>query len=119
MSAQTWFESEEVDGVTVVRLLHGVLRSKGNLAKHLLDLVEHGKHLLVLNFSKVEWMDSTMFGRLLALRHKVRAAGGQLALCHLNPDFAEIFETRHFDKLFEIHDSETDAVASLKGELSS
>jgi anti-anti-sigma factor len=68
---------------------------------------------LVLDFSAVTFMASDMLGMLLGLLRKVNAAGGRLALCAFNPRFREMVRTIKLNRVFNIYDTEHEAVQSF------
>jgi len=43
----------------------------------------------------------------------MKAAGGRLALCLLNPQIAEVFEISGFSRILDIHPSRDAALATL------
>jgi anti-anti-sigma factor len=46
---------------------------------------------------------------------KLRRRGGELKVCSLNPEVAEVFRITKLDHLFEVHKTEADALRSLAG----
>jgi anti-sigma B factor antagonist len=77
-------------------------------------LVEtYGLRRMVLNFKNVNYMSSAVMGKLVSLSKKVQGAGGRLVLCNIEENIYEIFKIMRFDKMFDIYDSEDDAVIAL------
>ena len=56
----------------------------------------------VLDLSHVTYMGSAMLGLMVNLRHRVKKAGGKLALCGLSQRLHEIFRTCCMERLFII-----------------
>jgi anti-sigma B factor antagonist len=108
---------ERVGDVTVVRFhLAEIVDEKTAilLGDQLFDLVEkRACHRMVLNFSRVRIMVSTMLAKLLGLRRKLDALGGRVALCETNPELSEVLEALRFGQLFGIYDKEATALASF------
>ena len=77
----------------------------------LVDEYKLGK--IVLNFTGVTYMSSAVMGKLVSLLKKVKASDGQLKLCNIEDSIYEIFEIMRFDKMFDIAESEDDAVIDL------
>ena len=78
------------------------------------ELVEKSRFgKLVVNFETINYMSSTVMGKLVSLNKKVKAAHGYLALCNIGPSISEIFKIMRFDKLFDIYDTEDQAVIAL------
>jgi anti-sigma B factor antagonist len=84
------------------------------LGEELDSLVEdYGLQNIVLNFENVNYMSSAVMGKLVSLRKKVDGAGGQLVLCSIEESIYEIFKIMRFDKMFDIYETEDDAVIAL------
>ena len=66
---------------------------------------------IVLDFSKVQFMSSSMIGKLVKLHKKVKSFKAKMKLCAVSPDIQEVFKITRLDKLFEI---EPDADAARK-----
>jgi anti-anti-sigma factor len=82
-------------GIAVVRLSDRVLIQRLHLEEleaDLMDLIEAGNHRLVLNFSVVERLGSWIVGVVGNAHRRCAAAdGGQLKLCGLDAQLAEVF----------------------------
>ena len=68
---------------------------------------------LLLNFSGVAFLSSSALGKLITLDKKVRARGGTLRLCNIRPEIYEVFAITKLNRLFDIKDDESDALASF------
>ncbi len=66
-----------------------------------------------VDFSGVDFMTSTGLGVLVAFAKRVEGVDGKIALCALNDDIREIFDTVGFTAFFDIHQSADEALASL------
>jgi anti-sigma B factor antagonist len=81
------------------------------IGDQLLNLVkESGEKKLLLNFRNVEYMSSAVLGMLVTLNKSVKAAGGKLVLCSIDPQIREVFEITKLDKLFVIRSDEQEAL---------
>ena len=69
---------------------------------------------LLLNFSNVEHLSSATLGQLITINKKVKEKRGQLRLAHIDPQIYEVFVITKLNKLFVIHDTVDEAVASFK-----
>lgn len=87
-----------------------VAREFGN---HLLRLVEAGKTFLVLDFTKVTFLDSTALGVLLSAHRRARAAGGALAIVALDANLRRIFELTGLDGVFQLFATRDAALLAL------
>jgi anti-sigma B factor antagonist len=71
---------------------------------------------LVVDMSAVTGLGSRMIGQLAHLHKQVRAAGGRLALCQLQPDVFEVIQICNLTTLFSVYPSEDEAVKSFAAE---
>ena len=71
-------------------------------------------HHLVVNFGSVYGLSTLMLGKLLLLRKLMAAKGGRLILCEIAPDIEYVFVETKLSQIFEIVDSEADALKSCK-----
>jgi anti-sigma B factor antagonist len=117
MVRQKSLEIRQIDGVTVVRLLDPRTTARieiEDLEQKLLQLIEaEGQKKVVLNLSSVEFLASATLGKLIALHKKVTARNGIIRLCCLRPEVYELFVVTRLDRLFDIAESETDALAAF------
>lgn len=67
---------------------------------------------LVLDFEKVQSIDSGGLETLLWFRDKVEENMGFVKICALDTTCAKVFELTRFDRKFEVFESVTDAVKS-------
>jgi anti-sigma B factor antagonist len=78
---------------------------------HLVDAESRLK--LLLNFSAVDFLSSAALGKLITLDKKVKARSGTLKLCNIRPEIYEVFAITKLNRLFDIKDDESDALASF------
>ena len=106
------FRLRQADETLVVtftgpRLTHDV----GEPLYRLIEAEGHKK--LVLNFENVRLITSGPIGILINLSRKAASVGGALRLCRIDPDTLEVLRLTRTADLFEIHDDEPDAIASI------
>ncbi len=65
-------------------------------------LDEAGVREIAINFSQVDYLDSSALGMLLLLREKSEAAGKSVALIGLQGMVKQVLEIANFGKLFSI-----------------
>jgi len=70
------------------------------------------RHLL-LDFSGVTQLSSSLLGQLLKLRRKIEPQGENLRLCGLNLQLRSVFATTRLDRLFDIMDNEAGAIPTV------
>jgi anti-anti-sigma factor len=63
---------------------------------------ESAPSLIIMDFSRVEFIDSAALGMLLFLREEYHKAQGKLVLRHPKGQVRKIFELSKFDSLFVV-----------------
>lgn len=66
---------------------------------------------LLLDFSRVQFMSSSMIGQIVQLHKQCKKDKVKLKLCSIAPDIKEVFKITGLTKLLEIHD---DAAGALE-----
>ena len=101
-------------GVHVVNFLDRKILDESNiveLSNELFDLVDKNKGIkLCLNFGNVQYLSSTVLGKLITLNTRVNEDNGKLVLCAIRPQILEVFKITKLTKLFDIVDDETTAL---------
>ena len=117
MSEKGRLEVSEVEEVTVVRFVDRKILDTENiqqLGDELFHLVEkQGRKNLLLSFVNVEFLSSAALNKLIILDRKIKAASGKLKLSNLRPEIHEVFVLTRLNQLFEIKDSEAEALAAF------
>jgi anti-sigma B factor antagonist len=105
----------EVDGVTVVALDGRiVLGEESNaLREKVKGLLAEGKKKIVLNMDNITFIDSAGLGTLVASHHTAKKDGAALRLCHLGSKFQEVLQITKLLTVFDVTDTEAQAVASF------
>lgn len=84
------------------------------LEDSIMPLIESSEEIkLVLDFSNVEFLTSSVLGLLIRISKKVYESKGLLMLCGINSKILEIFKITRLDKVFDIYDDRYDAVGSM------
>ncbi len=94
----------DVDGQLVVS-------NRQEFKQLVLDEVEQGARLVIVDFSKSAYIDSSGLGALVSLGKRIREAGGELRLAALNEDLRTLFELTRLDALFPLYATRDDALA--------
>ncbi len=82
------------------------------LREQLIDLVSGGSYDIVVDMTKVEFLDSTGLGVLVVGLKRVRAHDGSLRLVCTQERILKIFRITGLTKVFPIHSSVAEAVAA-------
>ncbi|MBX7056798.1 MAG: STAS domain-containing protein [Leptospirales bacterium] len=78
--------------------------------KELGKLIDAGAQHLILNMEKVEYMSSSGFRACIATLRKLNSREGSLKLCCIRPSVKRIFDVIELTSLFEIFESEAEAL---------
>ena len=80
----------------------------------LADAIGRGRVHLVLDLSRVDFIDSTGLSVLLNALRRITRRGGQLVLVCSNPTVLRLFEITRLDTTFDIQPTLDDALNRLK-----
>ena len=102
-------------GPTTVILLRGPHISDqvyvDHLGEDLIEVLETAASPdLLIDFSEIDFLTSSLLGRLIRVHKRAREAGGRLRLCSIRPRILEIFEITQLDRIMDIHPSADDAL---------
>ena len=76
-------------------------------------LVERGRTRVLLNLAEVPFLDSTGLGVLASKHVTLRRRDGQLKICNISARIRRVLETTKLLHVFEVFDSEAEAVRSF------
>jgi anti-sigma B factor antagonist len=107
MATPSRIQVHDVDGVKVVRFNDRQLfdeRTVREVAEQIaISLPNDGTPIrLVLDFSDVSLISSTLLSKLILIQRRVDASRGKLRLCELSPVLQQVFRTSNLDRLFTI-----------------
>lgn len=102
---------EKTGGVTVIKL-DGSLDAETVQAfkAKAYKIVEEGSSRLVLDATRLEFVDSMGLGALISLLRRVRTKQGDVKIASPNKDVMSIFEITRLHRLFEIYPNAEAAV---------
>jgi len=107
-------ETEQRDNITLIKPIARRLDASVALRfkEEVLAIIESGAPALVLDFSQVDFIDSSCLGSLVSL---LKAANGRsaLVLCSLNSNIKNMFSLTRMDRVFTLCNSREDAFATL------
>ena len=108
-------QQREVDGILIMEMEGRLV-----LGNHLTDVQEtitgnihRGNVRQILNLRQVSTIDSSGLGTLVLVHTNVENAGGALKLLHLSKRHLELMILTKLTGVFEIFDSEQDAINSF------
>jgi len=82
----------------------------GEAVKHFL---EEGARKMVINFSKVTYLDSSGVGELVGCYTSIKNRGGDLRICCLNARISNLIKMTSLNSVFSVTDTEADAIAGF------
>lgn len=89
-----------------------VVTNRQAFKQAVLDAIEDGARVVVVDFTRSGYIDSSGLGALVSLAKKLRDLGGDLRLAGLNADLRSLFELTRLDALFPLHATRADALAA-------
>ena len=107
-------ESRRVGDIVVIRCAGRLIAGAEceQLQKHVADALSFDRNFVV-NLGDVPFIDSSGIGTLVRLLGRARAAHGNLKLCGVVPHVADVFKVTYLDRVFESHESESDAITDF------
>jgi anti-sigma B factor antagonist len=112
-----WVEIEQVGDVSVVKFTRSEFLDDAAIEAVGDQLFAHvdrlGVRQMVLNFHGVERMASLMLGKIMSLHRKLKAVGGRLVLCGVDPQIYWVFETLRLPKLLAFCKDEQEALQAF------
>ncbi len=85
------------------------------IRQELLDYVSRGNARLVLDFTEVDFVDSSFLGFLIILLKRATASGGDIRLCAMRQPLRSTFDLMRLDRLFPLHETAEEAKHSYGG----
>ncbi len=101
------------DDVVILQLVGEIdMHSGTELRGELLEIAQKPPAQTIINMSEVDFMDSSGVAILIEALQLHRRNSSQLKLVGINQRVRSIFEISRLDTVFEIYDSEDEAVSS-------
>ena len=105
----------EADNVTVLSLKGRLDLATGSaLKEEIKKLFEKEKNTVHLNLGGVEFVNSSGLGALVSIMKEIRLRKGRLTLSNLAAYVQEIFEITQLSHIFEIYQTEPEALKSYR-----
>lgn len=89
----------------------GNIQQIGDEILHLVD--DRDAPRILISFANVEHLSSAALGTLITINKRIRDKAGQLRLTDIDPQIYEVFVITKLNKLFQIHESADEALASF------
>ena len=73
------------------------------------ELIDGGSQKLLIHFGNLNFISSAGLRVLLATAKKLKATGGNLQICSLNPTVQEVFDISGFGSILKVTSTEEEA----------
>jgi anti-sigma B factor antagonist len=106
----------ELDGIMILDVSGEITIGEGDieLRKEINDLIGKGHKSIILNLSKVSFIDSSGIGEIVRGFTTVQKHGGKLILLGLQAKVRDLFIITRLITVFESFDNEKKAIESFK-----
>lgn len=105
--------SESKDGILTIRVRDPRMVDETlleELEKSILALIEKTtEEKVILDFDQVNFMSSSMLGKLVKVQKKCKEFKIKLKLSSISPDIRQVFKITKLDKLFDLEKDEASA----------
>ena len=113
---QVRLQADQIKGVLVISAagqVHGVNAREfhDNLYK---EIIASG-NLVVLDLEKLSYINSAGLRSILLVAKTLQGRNAKLVLCSLSDSLKEILKIAGFDKIIEVFESRSDAIAEITG----
>jgi len=109
----TVIETDRSGSAPILRIEGDVTSaSEADLMAAYASIADGGTKLVVLDFSRLAYMNSGGIGLLLTLLFRAQRGGVRLVATGLSEHYRQIFELTRLDEAIAIHDDEATAVAA-------
>ena len=108
-------EVRDVKDLRIIKLKGKISIGSGDVKiRQLVDqALAEGKKKIVLDLSEVSSVDSSGIGEMVSCYTTVTKRGGTLGLLHLSPKINDILQVTQLITVFNVYDSEEEALAAL------
>lgn len=116
-SATSRLRVSETDGVTRIEFVDRNILDEANIQQigaeisKIVDLRPQPK--ILISFDNVDHLSSAALGTLITINNRVKNKDGQLRLANIDPQIYEVFVITKLNKLFQIHETTQQALASF------
>ena len=76
-------------------------------------VLEDGGRRIILNMSKVSYLDSSGVGELVGCYTSIKNKGGELRICGMNSKIFSLIKMTSLHSVFEVKDTEAEALAGF------
>ncbi len=108
-------QEKQIGSVTVVTVRGNLMGGKGTETVHnkIKEHIEAGCKMIVVDLSKIKWMNSQGLGMLMASLTTIRNNGGDLKIAGAAERVQNVFMVTKLVRVFETYDTVKEAVESF------
>ena len=103
------------DDVAII-IIEGKLsgfEGKGKIQDKIRDLIDNKINKIVIDLSKVSWIDSTGLGELIASLSSVKKDGGNLVLSNIQSPVQSLLKMTNLAQIFDTYESVDQAITEI------
>ena len=108
---------QEQDGVTCIEFVDRNILDEANIqqiGEEISAIVDsQSSPKVLISFENVDHLSSAALGTMITINNKIRTKDGQLRLANIDPQIYEVFVITKLNKLFQIHETSEQALASF------
>ncbi|WP_320175864.1 STAS domain-containing protein [Maridesulfovibrio sp.] len=110
---------KQIDEVTVVKIESTELNHvvSHDFQRQIQPIFEEKQFNVALDMDSVDFMDSMGIGTLITLRNKLMKEKGNIAMFNISERVKKIIDIAALHKVFDLFDTEEDAVNGLKDKM--
>jgi len=109
---------EKSRGEVTICMIEGKLsgfEGKGVIQEKIRELMDRDANKIVLDLSKVNWIDSTGLGELIAsLRSISKKDGGNMVLSNLQTPVQSLLKMTNLTEIFDVYETFDDAIKAFE-----
>ena len=75
--------------------------------------LSNGERKIIINFSKVGYLDSSGVGELVGCYTSIKGKGGELRICGMSSKIFSLIKMTSLHSVFEVKDTEEEALAGF------
>jgi len=110
-----YFTTDQNQGSTIVRFVFSEIgfKEREELKNELSSLLKEGDNKYIFNLSHVGFLSSLVIATMVFFSKEARGRGGEVKLCELTPEAQQVCQITRLDAVFDIYDTETEAISSF------
>ena len=116
-AAESLLRVVDEDGVMHIQFVDRNILDEANIQQIGEEITRHVDETpqpkVLISFENVDHLSSAALGTLITINNKIRGKDGQLRLANIDPRIYEVFVITKLNRLFQIHESADQALASF------